>query len=221
MTFKEGDLIRGLPRNGYAITNENMTKGKVLSASRDTMRVRVVEHKYTTEIGCEYTVDNTDSKFAKVGERYQKGYDIRIIRKPGSSDVTASANRCTVTVGQVGGEFDFMANAKLALDRLMEKLAEEEEKAKVPTNSRGVKVGDLVRVECNNAGLEAGDLAEVIGLGFMNCVYAASPKESIYDCGSCFVPGAYKLKQPFTYLSEHEYAVLDRQPVFAKREKSE
>lgn len=228
MTFKEGDLIRGLPGNGYSVTNEDMTKAEVLSLGHDTMRIRILEHERPSCVGYTYSVDNTDSKFAKVEEKTQsdqKGYDIRITRKPGSSDVTASADLgdhgCLVTVSQAGGEFDFTATAKNALEQLMKKLAAEEEKNKVPSNALGVKVGDLVRVEARGDGLEVGDLAEVIGLSHSTNVYVASPSATSFNGNCCKVPGPGVLKQPFTLLNSKEYSVLERQPVFAKREKSE
>lgn len=228
MTFKEGDLIRGLPENGYGITNEDMTKAEVLSLGHDTMRIRILEHECLSCVGYTYSVDNTDSKFAKVGEKAQgdrKGYDIRITRKPGSSDVTATADfgdhGCSVTVKPTEGEFDFTAAAKNALEQLMKKLAAEEEKAKAPSNALGVKVGDLVRVEARSDGLEVGDLAEVIGLSHSTNVYVTSPRATSFNGKGCKVPGPGVLKQPFTLLNPGEYSVLERQPVFAKREKSE
>lgn len=60
--FKTGDIIKGRC-NKYARTNENMTKGKVLSTSGDEMRLKILEHKNKDVIGMEYDVDNTTEKF--------------------------------------------------------------------------------------------------------------------------------------------------------------
>jgi len=39
-----GDFVKGLPNNGYDITNENMTKGLVVDVNGESMRVRIIEH---------------------------------------------------------------------------------------------------------------------------------------------------------------------------------
>lgn len=66
--FKVGDIVKGLPGNGYGITNHWMVKGKVVSINDDlgSMRVEVLEHIMLEEIGIVYDVKNSSSKFKLV-----------------------------------------------------------------------------------------------------------------------------------------------------------
>ena len=53
MKFKVGDIVRGVSNSPYAITDENMTKGEVVSVRRfscgDDIQVKVLEHKTKPE----------------------------------------------------------------------------------------------------------------------------------------------------------------------------
>ena len=47
MNISIGDFVKGLPDNGYGITNEDMTKGVVTEICSSTLiKVKVLEHKY-------------------------------------------------------------------------------------------------------------------------------------------------------------------------------
>lgn len=51
MKFKVGDLIKGLPSNGYRYTNDNMYKAKVLETfGNGKMEIKILSHKDKTEI---------------------------------------------------------------------------------------------------------------------------------------------------------------------------
>lgn len=66
MKFKKGDIITGLPGNGYSITSGDMLEGKVLSTNGDNMCVEVIKHKDTYCIGEAHSVLNSDKKFKLV-----------------------------------------------------------------------------------------------------------------------------------------------------------
>ena len=239
--FKVGDIIKGKALNGYAITNEHMTRAEVISAPRgeSRMRIKVQQHLYAGEVGFKYDVLNTTDRFTLVEKAKKatktwddkRAYSVSIIRAAGSD-----ATRAIVKVDGksfVGtakcskeDEFDFAAGAELALHRAVEGLAKYEkakaEEAEVPRNGRGVKIGDLVKITALvgpfTGGLKAGDLAEVIGLGGDDRVYVACKEKTAYNGDRCLVPGQHTLKQPFTYLNPNEYTTLDRQPFRAKQE---
>lgn len=63
MEFKKGDIIKGLPNNAYGITNEDMTRAKVLKTYGKKMDIEVLEHKYSGHIGETFDVLNSDSDF--------------------------------------------------------------------------------------------------------------------------------------------------------------
>ncbi len=65
MKFKVGDIIKGLPARRYAVTDEDMTKAEVISATDEDMRIKILEHnRINAEIGEEYTVANSGKYFA-------------------------------------------------------------------------------------------------------------------------------------------------------------
>ena len=45
MNILVGDFVKGLPGNGYGITNEKMTKGVVINTSSTEIRVTVIDHE--------------------------------------------------------------------------------------------------------------------------------------------------------------------------------
>lgn len=45
MNISVGDFVKGLPGNGYGITNEKMTKGVVVNTSSTEIRVTVIDHE--------------------------------------------------------------------------------------------------------------------------------------------------------------------------------
>lgn len=64
MKFKVGDLIKGLPSNGYSITNYNMYKAKVLETFENgKMDIKILSHKDKTEINEKYDVKNSEKCF--------------------------------------------------------------------------------------------------------------------------------------------------------------
>lgn len=63
--FKIGDIIAGLPHNGYVWTDKDMLKARVLSTFDNSMNIEILEHKDHNKIGCKYLVENTSNKFKK------------------------------------------------------------------------------------------------------------------------------------------------------------
>ena len=124
-TFKVGDIICGIKRNGYSFTNENMKKAKVIKLYSDgTMKIQVVEHKFSYKRGNIYTVSNNSKKFMLV-EKCKKSINIttdgvtitRAVLIDGKKEIEYATARCNPI-----DEFDFNIGAKIAFDRLMDKV---------------------------------------------------------------------------------------------------
>ncbi len=66
MNISVGDFVKGLPNNGYGITNENMTRGVVTEIYSDkSIRVKVIDHKY----GSYGAFDVNPEKFEVIGHQ--------------------------------------------------------------------------------------------------------------------------------------------------------
>lgn len=232
--FKAGDLICGLPKSNlrYNISNMHMTKARVVKTYGESMIIEILDHDTLKSlVGSKLTVDNDPTLFRLLAGESKRsgtktwedksGYDIAITRAPGSDTVVAEVrSEGTLFTGSAkcskDDEFDICAGAHLAIERALaakKKYLENLRRPKEPTNTRGVKVGDFVKVTEEHYGLRPGDLAEVIGLGSCNAVYLATPKRSTF-VGNCCVTDKSKLVQPYGYTSDYE--VLDRQPVMHK-----
>lgn len=70
MKFKKGDLIKGKKGNSYTITNEDMTKARVLEIiDENQMKIEIIEHKNKRHIGDQWVIDNSDRKFSLLYSR--------------------------------------------------------------------------------------------------------------------------------------------------------
>lgn len=56
MKFKVGDIVKGIPDNGYSITNGDMYKGEVVNVSDDSIVIKILDHKSKGLVGKEYPV---------------------------------------------------------------------------------------------------------------------------------------------------------------------
>ena len=65
MNISVGDFVKGLPNNGYGITNEKMTKGVVVDTSSTEIRVTVIDHE--NEMTGSFWVD--PEKFEVIGHQ--------------------------------------------------------------------------------------------------------------------------------------------------------
>ena len=72
MKFQVGDLIKGLPSNGYNITNHNMYKAEVLETDRYLMKIKVLSHKDKTKINEKYEVENSEKCFELINSFTKK-----------------------------------------------------------------------------------------------------------------------------------------------------
>lgn len=73
MKFKVGDLIKGLPRNGYKITNYNMYKAEVLETfGNEEMNIKILSHKDKTKINEKYEVENSEERFELINSFTKK-----------------------------------------------------------------------------------------------------------------------------------------------------
>ncbi len=77
--FKVGDIVKGNSESDewYAITNSNMTRGKVIGVIGDTITIEVLRHKaMANKVGNEYDVE---SKYFDLVEESPKLYNGKII----------------------------------------------------------------------------------------------------------------------------------------------
>ena len=123
MKFKVGDIVRGMKKSPYGITNENMTKGKVVvvgSYGEDAdIIVKVLEHKTKPE-WIEYTFP--------VNSKYFELYDYNkiVITTDGNKTLARLyENNEVIRTAEAKcspeDTFEFETGAKLAFERLMEK----------------------------------------------------------------------------------------------------
>ena len=75
--FTVGDIIRGKKDNGYGITNEEMTRGLVISVNNKEMTVKILEHENKGEIDSEYDVDNSKTMFEIIERAFKNKKDLK------------------------------------------------------------------------------------------------------------------------------------------------
>lgn len=78
--FKVGDIVKGNSEIGrrYTVTNDNMTRGKVINATGDFITIEVLSHKtMPDEVGEEYA--GVESKYFDLVEESQKLYNGKIV----------------------------------------------------------------------------------------------------------------------------------------------
>ena len=119
MKFKVGDIVRGTINHEYGITNENMTKGKVVEVvshyGDDDIQVKVLEHKTKPEwIGHTFPVNS---------EYFEPVYDPKIVITTDGNKTLARLyeNNEVVRTAEAKCSPNFETGAKLAFERLMEK----------------------------------------------------------------------------------------------------
>lgn len=84
--FKVGDIVKGKLRSGrrYSVTNDNMTRGKVVRVIGDTITIEVLSHKtMPKEVGEEYI--GLESKYFDLVEEAPKLYNGKIVFTKGDS----------------------------------------------------------------------------------------------------------------------------------------
>ena len=71
--FEVGDRIKGAPpsKRHYGITNTDMLEALVIKANANAnlMTISIVEHKYNSEIGNYYSVENNSEHFELIEEK--------------------------------------------------------------------------------------------------------------------------------------------------------
>lgn len=76
MKFQVGDLIKGLPGNGYNITNYNMYKAEVLETfGNGEMEIKILSHKDKTKINKKYEVENSGKYFELINSFTKKNLE--------------------------------------------------------------------------------------------------------------------------------------------------
>lgn len=84
--FKVGDIVKGNSEIGrrYTVTNDNMTRGKVINATGDFITIEVLSHKtMPDEVGEEYA--GVESKYFDLVEEAPKLYNGKIIFTKGDN----------------------------------------------------------------------------------------------------------------------------------------
>ena len=84
--FKVGDIVKGNSESGrrYLVTNDNMTRGKVVNATGDFITIEVLSHKtMPEEAGEEYA--GLESKYFDLVEEAPKLYNGKIVFTKGDS----------------------------------------------------------------------------------------------------------------------------------------
>lgn len=84
--FKVGDIVKGNSESGrrYLITNDNLTRGKVVRVAGDLITIEVLSHKtMPEEVGEEYV--GIESKYFDLVEKAPKLYNGKIIFTKGDS----------------------------------------------------------------------------------------------------------------------------------------
>lgn len=84
--FKVGDIVKGNSESGrrYTVTNDNMTRGKVINATGDFITIEVLSHKtMPDEVGEEYA--GVESKYFDLVEKAPKLYNGKIVFTKGDS----------------------------------------------------------------------------------------------------------------------------------------
>lgn len=84
--FKVGDIVKGNSESSrrYTVTNDNMTRGKVINATGDFITIEVLSHKtMPDEVGEEYT--GVESKYFDLVEEAPKLYNGKIIFTKGDN----------------------------------------------------------------------------------------------------------------------------------------
>lgn len=84
--FKVGDIVKGNSESGrrYSITNDNLTRGKVVRVAGDLITIEVLSHKtMPEEVGEEYV--GIESKYFDLVEKAPKLYNGKIIFTKGDS----------------------------------------------------------------------------------------------------------------------------------------
>lgn len=78
MKFKVGDIVKGIPDNGYSITNGDMYKGEVVNVSDDSIVIKILDHKSKKLVGKEYPVVWKEYQI----ENNEKCFELISLKKP-------------------------------------------------------------------------------------------------------------------------------------------
>ena len=136
--FKVGDIVTGVTDN-YWVTNKNMKRGLVIEVNKNSIRVKVLDHKIDFYNGNTYSVN--PSHFEKVEDKH----DWKLVIIPEGNKTKAMYYKDGKFVEKVTCRKhpDDEYSEKVACETLINRLfGEEEKKATEPK----FKVGDFVEV---------------------------------------------------------------------------
>ena len=169
MKFKVGDIVRGMKKSPYGITNENMTQGEVIAVGSyeedGDIIVKVLEHKIAP---------SAEGSYHPVNSKYFELYDYNkiVITTDGNKTLARLyENNEVVRTAEAKcspeDTFDFETGAKLAFEQLMEK--KDEFVPYLKSETIGVsygKIGTPTKMEdITGEPLFVGDVVEVISKG--------------------------------------------------------
>lgn len=120
--FKVGDIIRGINNNGYGITNGDMKKAEVIRSYGHDMRIKILEHEDSSNVGETFTVDNSIGGFKKYISHPTElhittdGYKTYGILKENGKVIKREEAKC-----HPKDTFDFQTGANIVMHRLFTK----------------------------------------------------------------------------------------------------
>lgn len=159
--FKVGDIVKGVKNAPYSITNEHMTKGKVVEVRPSgAIGVRCIEHD-TDKFSIGVTYEVLDPNYFELVESKP---EIRIYRK-GKKVIAENTETGEKGIARCcpEDEFDFEYGARLALRRLT-----------------AAKVGDKVRIIADSCShrFENGTILTIDSVEEMKTLHRYHPKEN-------------------------------------------
>lgn len=156
--FKVGDIIKGINKSIYSITDKDMTKGEVIDVDDSKIKVKILEHSNEDNIGNEWWVEPKyfelvehkkptlkEEPEKKLNVKFKKGDKVSLTKSiEGTSNQTGKGN--IATIKSVNDDdytviMDKDGKDWFAYDTDLELF--EEEKTKTPV----FKIGDKIRVK--------------------------------------------------------------------------
>lgn len=150
MDFKLGDIICG-KRNIYNITNENMTKARVLSTVGRIMHIEILDHSRKSEIGNFYDVLNSKNEFSLL-----MGNEMITIYRECNKTIALDNRTGERAIARChpDDEFNFDIGAKLAFERLSNEI-------KTRHFNTKVVLGENICLSNNEVLIKAGKVYEI------------------------------------------------------------
>lgn len=195
--FEVGDIVTGNGKRWYCITNQDMTKGKVINVNcNNHIDVEILEHRDADEIGVVYygliseyftLVQDVDTPFTTFNVTTDMKTFVNWTTDKGKT-YTSKCMKCDT--------FDLKTGVELAIDRM-------EDAEKVKEMPKYVRI---LHADNSGSGLKVGDITKVLTChcGLPDWLYVACPEKSHYD-GDAAKDCLALVGQNFELLTPSEY----------------